>query len=82
MKVTLIMHCNIDCYSIILRCLCVVLGVVVKQENTTGRDENLKVLIANHISPCDHVAVHLAVGSITVRFLIFRNTAFIPGTQI
>ncbi|KAJ9598525.1 hypothetical protein L9F63_010796 [Diploptera punctata] len=51
--------------SVILRCMCVVLGLVVKQESITGRDENLKVLVANHISPCDHVAVHLVAGSVT-----------------
>jgi hypothetical protein len=43
-----------------------VLGIVVKQENAAVRDKNLKVLVANHISPCDHIAVHLACGSITV----------------
>lgn len=37
-----------------------------KQENTTVRDERLKVLVANHVSLFDHIAVHLACGSITV----------------
>lgn len=54
------------CYRFVLRSLCIVLGIVVKQENTALRDENLKVLVANHVSPCDHIAVHLACGSITV----------------
>ncbi|PSN30801.1 Ancient ubiquitous protein 1 [Blattella germanica] len=51
--------------SFILRCICVVLGVIVKQENTTAKDDNLKVLVANHITPCDHIPVHLISGSIT-----------------
>ncbi|XP_069678256.1 lipid droplet-regulating VLDL assembly factor AUP1-like [Periplaneta americana] len=49
----------------VLRSLCVALGIVVKQENSTVRDENVKVLVANHISPCDHIAVHLVSGSVT-----------------
>lgn len=51
--------------SFVLRSLCVVLGIVVKQENAEVRDENSKVLVANHVSPCDHIAVHLICGSIT-----------------
>lgn len=51
--------------SFVLRSLCIAFGIVVKQENTAVRDENLKVLVANHISPCDHIAVHLVCGSIT-----------------
>jgi hypothetical protein len=43
-----------------------VLGILVKEENKEMRDENSKVLVANHISPCDHIAVHLMCGSFTV----------------
>jgi hypothetical protein len=71
------------CCSFVLRCFYIVLGVVVKQENPTVRDESLKVLVANHISPCDHIAVHLACGSITVS--AFLQTAVLfkrPGDII
>lgn len=54
------------CYSYVLRFFNVVLGIVVKQENTTVRDRSVKVLVSNHVSPCDHIAVHLACGNITV----------------
>jgi len=43
-----------------------VLGILVKEENKEVRDENSKVLVANHVSPCDHIAVHLMCGSVTV----------------
>ncbi|GFG33730.1 hypothetical protein Cfor_05475, partial [Coptotermes formosanus] len=51
--------------SFVLRSLCIVLGIVVKQENTEVRDKNSRVLVANHVSPCDHIAVHLICGSVT-----------------
>jgi hypothetical protein len=54
------------CSSFVLHSLCVVLGVLVKEENKEVRNENSKVLVANHISPCDHIAVHLMCGSVTV----------------
>jgi len=54
------------CCSFVLHSLCVVLGILVKEENKEVRDENSKVLVANHVSPCDHIAVHLMCGSVTV----------------
>ena len=54
------------CCSFVLHSLCIVLGILVKEENKEVRDENSKLLVANHISPCDHIAVHLMCGSVTV----------------
>jgi hypothetical protein len=54
------------CCSFVLHSLCIVLGILVKEENKEVRDENSKVLVANQVSPCDHIAVHLMRGSVTV----------------
>jgi len=54
------------CCSFVLHSLCIVLGILVKEENKEVRDENSKVLVANHVSPCDHIAVHLMCRSVTV----------------
>jgi hypothetical protein len=54
-----------------------VLGVLVKEENKEVRDENSKVLVANHVSPCDHIAVHLMCGSVTVSAIAHHSAVFV-----
>lgn len=49
----------------VLRSMCVVLGVVVKEENVSYRNENARIIVSNHLSPCDHLAVHLLTCCVT-----------------
>ena len=62
------------CCSFVLHSLCIVLGILVKEENKEVRDGNSKVLVANHVSPCDHIAVHLMCGSITVSAVAHQSS--------
>lgn len=52
--------------SAVLRTMCAILGVVVIQENEEVRDESVKVIVTNHVSLFDHLAIHLVTGSISV----------------
>ncbi|KAK7865797.1 hypothetical protein R5R35_001262 [Gryllus longicercus] len=49
----------------VLRSMCVVLGIVVKEENVSQRNENARVIVSNHVSPCDHLAVHVLSSCVT-----------------
>ncbi|XP_067133735.1 lipid droplet-regulating VLDL assembly factor AUP1-like isoform X2 [Centruroides vittatus] len=48
----------------VLRSICFVLGIVVRQENCHYRAKQVKVIISNHITILDHLAVDLVLSSI------------------
>ncbi|XP_076364809.1 lipid droplet-regulating VLDL assembly factor AUP1 homolog isoform X6 [Tachypleus tridentatus] len=45
----------------VLRVMCMVLGVVVKEERETNHDRSVKVIVTNHVSMLDHLAVDLVL---------------------
>ncbi|KAG8232398.1 hypothetical protein J437_LFUL016176 [Ladona fulva] len=51
--------------SFILRVMSFTLGVAVRQENQGNRDKSVKIIVANHLTPFDHLAMHLIEGSVT-----------------
>ena len=71
-------------YKIILYCrwsirvLSAVIGMVVIEEGK--RDAKVKLLVANHASICDHLAVQLLTDAVTVS-LIFTNDVKRPRKQ-
>ncbi|XP_006825962.2 LOW QUALITY PROTEIN: lipid droplet-regulating VLDL assembly factor AUP1 homolog [Saccoglossus kowalevskii] len=50
--------------SVILRIICCVLGIVVTTDNSENRKKDVRVLVTNHVSPLDHLAVDLVYPSI------------------
>lgn len=49
----------------VLRVMCFILGIYVKEENPLERDKKAQVFIANHITRFDHVPVHIVTGCVT-----------------
>ncbi|XP_064603178.1 lipid droplet-regulating VLDL assembly factor AUP1-like isoform X2 [Liolophura sinensis] len=49
----------------ILRTMCVVLGIAVRTECAGKRSKSAKILVTNHISPLDHLAVNLVLPNVT-----------------
>ncbi|XP_022086637.1 ancient ubiquitous protein 1-like isoform X2 [Acanthaster planci] len=49
---------------VILRVMCLLLGLVVSHEGLEQRDKAAKVIVANHVSVFDHVTIGLVVPSI------------------
>ncbi|XP_070540728.1 lipid droplet-regulating VLDL assembly factor AUP1-like isoform X2 [Ptychodera flava] len=50
--------------SFVLRVMCGVLGLVITTEGVKNRERDAPVLVTNHISPLDHLAVDLVFPSI------------------
>lgn len=50
--------------SIILRIMCAVLGIIVTQKYSHNRSTSTKVIICNHITPLDHLAIDLVIANI------------------
>ncbi|XP_077992624.1 lipid droplet-regulating VLDL assembly factor AUP1-like isoform X2 [Glandiceps talaboti] len=50
--------------SAVLRVMCGVLGLVVTTEGVEYRDKDVPVLVTNHISPLDHLAVDLVYPNV------------------
>ncbi|XP_046384418.1 lipid droplet-regulating VLDL assembly factor AUP1-like [Ischnura elegans] len=51
--------------SFVLRSMSLVLGIVVQQESLGNRDKSVKVIVANYLTPFDHLAMHLVEGTVT-----------------
>lgn len=51
--------------SFVLRSMSLVLGIVVRQESPGNRDKSVKLIVANHLTPFDHLAIHLIEGTVT-----------------
>ncbi|XP_066998744.1 lipid droplet-regulating VLDL assembly factor AUP1 [Anabrus simplex] len=49
----------------VLRSICFVLGIIVREENVSVRDETVRLLVSNHVTRCDHIAVHLVTNCVT-----------------
>lgn len=49
----------------VLRVMCFILGIYVKEENPSERDKKAQIFIANHITRFDHIPVHIVTGCIT-----------------
>ncbi|KAK6622109.1 hypothetical protein RUM44_001916 [Polyplax serrata] len=52
--------------SVVLRFMCVILGVIVVKENEEVEDESAKVIVSNHVSLLDHMAIHLLRNSFSI----------------
>lgn len=50
----------------VVRTMCAVLGLVVRQEDSALRDHRVRVLISNHVTPFDHNIVNLITSCSTV----------------
>ncbi|XP_014669212.1 PREDICTED: ancient ubiquitous protein 1-like [Priapulus caudatus] len=50
--------------SIVLRCMCSVLGVIVTRDGTENQMKSARVLVCNHVTPLDHLAVDLVMANI------------------
>lgn len=48
----------------VLRSMCIVLGIIVRQENHHYRVKNVKLIVSNHLTTLDHLAVDLVLSSI------------------
>ncbi|CAG2063998.1 unnamed protein product, partial [Timema podura] len=46
-------------------CTRVVLGIVVREEDLGNKNPSARVIVTNHVTWCDHVAVHIATGCVT-----------------
>lgn len=46
--------------------MCVILGVIVVKENEEVEDESAKVIVSNHVSLLDHMAIHLLRNSFSI----------------
>ncbi|KAK9501523.1 hypothetical protein O3M35_012230 [Rhynocoris fuscipes] len=51
--------------SIVLRMLCLVLGINVEQENKQERDKSTRVIVANCVTRFDYIAFHLTTDCIS-----------------
>ncbi|XP_071442000.1 lipid droplet-regulating VLDL assembly factor AUP1-like isoform X2 [Hetaerina americana] len=51
--------------TLIRRSMSLVLGIVVQQESPGNRDKSVKVIVANYLTPFDHLAMHLVEGTVT-----------------
>lgn len=48
--------------SCVLRTMCLVLGVIVFEENVEEKHENAKVVVSNHVTVLDHLAIDLVLS--------------------
>ncbi|KAJ8025659.1 Ancient ubiquitous protein 1 [Holothuria leucospilota] len=46
---------------VVLRVMYIILGIVITSEGSENRDDDVGVLVANHVSVCDHLAVNLVL---------------------
>ena len=53
-------------FSLVLRVMCGVLGILVTQEGSVNRDRKVKVIASNYSSTLDHLAVDLVMSTILV----------------
>nr|CAD7195851.1 unnamed protein product [Timema douglasi] len=49
----------------VLQCTRIVLGIVVREEDLGNKNPSARVIVTNHVTWCDHVAVHIATGCVT-----------------
>lgn len=54
-------------HSVVLRFMCGILGIIVIKENEEVEDETVKVIVSNHASLLDHLAIHLIRNSFSTK---------------
>lgn len=62
----------------VLRVLYSVMGIIVQEKDCLKKDEKCRILIANHLTPFDHLAISLvypciSVSLILLLFILFSN---------
>ena len=61
--------------SFILRVMCGVLGIFVTHQDRSNRNRKAKVLVTNHITTLDHMAIELVMPHIMVSFYLSLTTS-------
>ena len=56
------------CFSVVLRLMCLVLGITVEQDNKQQYDKSARVIVANCVTRFDYIALHLVTGCVTVSY--------------
>lgn len=76
-KVIIIFNTSYVFYSVVLRLLCLVLGINVEQDNKQERDKSTRVIVSNCVTKFDYIAFHLTTDCVTVSIDRYWNYDFV-----
>ena len=77
MTVMKFLTCENYVFSMFVRLTCFFLGIIVKRVDRTKRDPTVQLIVSNHISLLDHMAIYLCTGCVTVSIHLIASKNFL-----